>query len=405
MTQLHLKGIAWNHSRAFPPLVATAQRFEELNPGVHITWEKRTLHEFGHASLAQLANRYDLLVIDHPMMGEAAAALVDLNLCLEPAKLQRLSKSYVGPSFESYLYHGGLYALPIDAAAPAVSYRPDLLGLAGVKVPANWTDLLDLARLGKVRMPGFPADLFLNWMGLCVSRGGLCAADADQLFPHEIALACLEDLKALASLMPASIYQSNPIALYEEMSVSESFAYCPFAYTYSNYSRRGFAAHLLQFAVPVNLVDGSPLRTVLGGTGIAVSRKCASVSDAVSYSLFVADPQVQRDLYGPTGGQPAACLAWDDPALDQSSNGFFSATRSSIETAYVRPRYSGYIPLQERAGVYVARYLQGQIGSQAALNAINERYRDSLEAANQKDRIKDPKPPQPQQAKEVNPHA
>jgi multiple sugar transport system substrate-binding protein len=385
MTGLHLKGIAWNHSRAFPPLVATAQRYEELNPGVRITWEKRTLHEFGHANLAQLADRYDLLVIDHPMMGEAAAALVDLYNCLEPGGIQHLRRSYVGQSFECYLYHGGLFALPIDAAAPAASFRPDLIDLAGVKVPATWTDLLDLARLGRVGMPGFPADLFLNWMALCVSRDGRCANGPDHLFPSEIALASLEDLKVLASFMPASIYDCNPITLYEEMATGDSFAYSPFAYTYSNYSRRGFAANLLRFAAPVGLSDGPPMRTVLGGTGIAVSRKCASVKEAVSYSLFVADPLVQRDLYGPTGGQPSARLAWDDPLLDQSSNGFFSATRSSIESAYVRPRYRGYIPLQERAGVYVARYLQGQIGAHAALNAINERYRDSLEVADQMD--------------------
>ena len=31
-----MRGITWNHSRGFPPLVATAQRFEELNPDVTI---------------------------------------------------------------------------------------------------------------------------------------------------------------------------------------------------------------------------------------------------------------------------------------------------------------------------------------------------------------------------------
>jgi multiple sugar transport system substrate-binding protein len=48
-SSVQLTGIAWDHSRAFPPLVATAQRYEETHPGIRIDWQKRTLDEFGHA--------------------------------------------------------------------------------------------------------------------------------------------------------------------------------------------------------------------------------------------------------------------------------------------------------------------------------------------------------------------
>lgn len=84
MRRFELKGITWNHSRALPPLVATAQRFEEMNPTVRIHWEKRSLHEFGHAGLPELTRQYDLLVVDHPMMGAAAVedVLRDLRLLL-----------------------------------------------------------------------------------------------------------------------------------------------------------------------------------------------------------------------------------------------------------------------------------------------------------------------------------
>lgn len=380
MTQTSLKGIAWNHSRALPPLVAAAQRYEELHPDVHIVWEKRTLHEFGHASLAQLANAYDLLVVDHPMMGEAADSLADFKRSLAEAESRRLSQLYVGPSFESYRFDDALYALPIDAAAPAASFRPDLLERAGLGVPATWTDLLHLARRGLARMPGFPADLFLNWMGLCVSGGGSCAAEPEHLFPRDNALASLEDLRQLASWMPPSIYRWNPVALYEEMAAHGDFAYCPFAYTYSNYARRGFAANLLKFVPPVGTALGQPMRTVLGGTGMAISKRCASFDHALRYSLFVADPGVQRDLYGPAGGQPAARAAWEDPVLDRLSGGFLSGTRSGIETAYIRPRYRGYVPLQEKAGVPIARFLQGQTGAEIAIDAIDTLYRESLRA-------------------------
>jgi multiple sugar transport system substrate-binding protein len=323
------------------------------------------------------------------MMGEAAVSLVDLGQSLGQSQVQRISELYVGQSFASYEYDGALYALPIDAAAPAASYRPDLLDRAGLTPPSQWSELLDMARLGKVRMPGFPADLFLNWMGLCVSIHDSCARDSEHLLDREDALFSLEELRALASFMPDSIYEWNPIALYEAMTAGDEFAYCPFAYTYSNYSRKGFALHPIQFAEPVSPVQGAPLRTVLGGTGIAISKKAVSLRDALHYSLFVADAQIQRDLYGPTGGQPAARAAWDDALLNRLSGNFFLNTRSNIENAYVRPRYRGYIPLQEAGGVHVARYLRGQASAEAALDAIDQLYRNSLRATNEPHRVEE----------------
>ncbi|RZL46370.1 MAG: carbohydrate ABC transporter substrate-binding protein, partial [Pedobacter sp.] len=67
-----LKGITWNHSRGLLPMVATAQRFAELNPNVQITWEKRSLQQFADFSIQELAERFDLLVIDHPWAGFAS---------------------------------------------------------------------------------------------------------------------------------------------------------------------------------------------------------------------------------------------------------------------------------------------------------------------------------------------
>lgn len=381
MTTCTLTGITWNHSRALPPLVATAQRYEELNPGVRIKWEKRSLHEFGHASLAQLADRFDLLVVDHPMMGAAAEALIDVRQGLDDEEHHRVGHLYIGPCLESYEYAGALFALPIDAAAPAASFRPDLLMQADLECPSNWNELLKLASLGKVRMPGFPADLFLNWMGLCVSHGSPCAIDQETLFQYDMALMSLEDLRNLASYMPPAIYDWNPITLYEAMASGNDFAYCPFAYTYSNYSRRGFGANLLKFANPVSTSQRLAMRTVLGGTGIAISRMCAARQDALRYCRFTASPDVQRDLYGPSGGQPAARAAWNDAMLDESTQGFFSSTRSSVETAYVRPRYRGYIALQESAGAYIAQYLQGYIRARDTIESIDRLYRESVREA------------------------
>ncbi len=69
---IELRGIAWNHSRGFTSVVATAQRFEELYPEVRITWEKRSLQAFADSPMDRLAAEYDLIVMDHPHTAIAA---------------------------------------------------------------------------------------------------------------------------------------------------------------------------------------------------------------------------------------------------------------------------------------------------------------------------------------------
>jgi multiple sugar transport system substrate-binding protein len=380
MKQAVLRGITWNHSRALPPLVATAQRFEELHPHVRIQWEKRSLHEFGHADIVTLARNFDLLIIDHPMVGDAEATgvLHDLLPLLPPATLEYLQEDSLGPCFSSYMYEGRLYALPIDAAAPAASLRPDLFDKHCLTEPVVWNDVLSLAKPGWVRMPAFPADLFLNFMGLCVSRGGAVAANQEWFVDHEIGAHCLEQLCELAALMPDEIYTLNPIALYEQMSSRDNFAYCPFAYTYSNYSRRGFGAKHIRFYDPVALDEQLPMRTVLGGTGIAISAKCAQIELALEYSLFVAGRSCQSTLYGICGGQPASRSAWRDLLLNRITDDFFTRTAASIETAYVRPRYPGYVTLQEQAGEAVAEYCKQRGNTHELLTKIDGLYRSSL---------------------------
>ena len=381
MTPVTLRGITWNHSRALPPLVAASQRYEELHPHIRIHWEKRTLDEFGHASLADLAHRYDLLIVDHPMLGEVHRdrILLDLKPRMQPEALVALAGDALGPCFESYDYQGCLYALPVDAAAPAASYRPDLLERIGRQPPVTWDELIELALTGAVCMPAFPADLFLNFLGMCASRRGIIAS-RDQLLDRRIAARCLEELRELASYMPEIIYSLNPIDIYEAMSSRDAFAYCPFAYTYSNYSRPGFAAHTLLFANPVSLRGGTPLPTILGGTGIAISAQCWNPGVATEFCAFVVGSECQTHLYGICGGQPASKTAWHDPLLNSISNNFFERTRSSIEAAIVRPRYAGYIALQAAAGKTIAANFHGKLSIGQAADQIEDLYRRSLSA-------------------------
>jgi multiple sugar transport system substrate-binding protein len=379
-TELH--GITWDHSRALPPLVATAQRFEELNPGIRIQWHKRSLHEFGHMNVEQLARQFDLVVMDHPWMGFAAARGIFVNLPdhFEPAYFEKLKLATVSHCAESYNYSEQWLAVPIDAASPAASYRPDLL--ASADVPRSWDQLLELAAGGRVILPAFHVDLLLHLVMLAATLADQPLFAADDVWCDGAVLDhALDLLQALMAHIPVRCFDMNPIAVYETLSHRQDFAYCPFAYTYNNYARLDFSQERLKFADPVQMPARGMLRGVLGGTGLAVSTRCPALKPALQYLRFTADSAVQRTIYTHAGGQPAARDAWDEPTNNSLTNDFFKGTRASIECAYVRPRYDGFIEFQEHAGEPLVAWLRGETTRQTAVDRMNAIYRRSRQAA------------------------
>src|SRR5215510_13660430 len=129
MAAIILNGITWGHSRGITPLQAASQRYSELHPDVEIKWKKRTLQEFADFPIEKLTEEYDLLIIDHPWVGCAAATrcVLPLNEYLPVEYLNDQLKNSVGYSHLSYNYKSSQWALAIDAATPAASYRKDLL--------------------------------------------------------------------------------------------------------------------------------------------------------------------------------------------------------------------------------------------------------------------------------------
>jgi len=377
---IQLAGIAWDHSRAFPPLVATAQRYEETHPGLRIRWERRTLDEFGHAPIDRLALQFDLIVIDHPWAGFAFEKdlVRDLKPLLPPQALSDSGQNSIGLTFESYCYDNKLLALPIDAAAPAPAWRPDLLERAGAAVPTHWKEGAALARRKLAVIPGFNADLFLHFLMLVKALGADPCADHECVAPREIMRRALELLRELTEPMPREIFDWNPIQVAEVMTATGDFAWNAFGYTYNNYARDGFARHRLRFGNLISLEpNGLRLRSVLGGTGIAISSHCKEVDTALDYACFVASGSVQKSLYLCVGGQPSHRAAWNDSFADELCGGFFSGTRIAQEEAFIRPRYSGYVPLQTKGGNALQEALRDGRDAEAVLEKLDALYRES----------------------------
>ena len=78
---IKLKGMTWDHSRGYDPMIATSIRFSEKhNNEVNIEWDKRPLQAFADRPIEEMTDDYDLIVIDYPHVGEVAAKGLLQNL-------------------------------------------------------------------------------------------------------------------------------------------------------------------------------------------------------------------------------------------------------------------------------------------------------------------------------------
>lgn len=345
---------------------------------MRIQWSKRSLDEFGHKPIDQLASEYDLIVIDHPWAGFCFERnlVMDLRNYLTDEQWKDLEQNSIGKSFASYFLDQKLLAIPIDAATPAASWRPDLMDKMRLRLPQTWNDLITLADKKQAIMPGFGADLFLNWLMLLHAVEARPFEFSDRIALKGKALDALGLLKRLAEPMPAEIFNWNPIKIAELMTCSDQFAYCPFAYSYGNYCRSSFVRRPLKYGSLIRL-DDRPLQSILGGTGLAISTSCAHVDLALDFSLFCTSRYVQSNLYTYAGGQPARREAWKSDPLDSFSGSFFSSSYDVHENAILRPRYSGYVAFQEHAGEPLQQFVKGEITAVTTWDVINDMYRRS----------------------------
>ena len=372
--------MTWNHSRGYTPMVATAQRFCEMKPTVppiEITWDKRSLQEFADQPIDKLAKEYDLLVIDHPWAGFAAASgvLVALDEHLPAEYLADQARNSVGKSHESYQWGGHQWALAIDAATPVSAYRADLMERAGASIPKTWDEMIAMGRKGLVCCPSIPLDTFCNFVNLCASAGAVLFPDDDHAVGRSAGRVALECLRELASVVDTRFYQNNPIRTLEIMSREDAWAYCPFTYGYSNYARSGHAKHVVRFGGVVEIVRGYAPATMLGGTGLAISAQCKQIGVAVEYAKYVASPEVQRGIYVQSGGQPGHRAAWLDGAANAASSNYFRDTLPTLDRAILRPRYNGFLKFQDAAGDPIWHYLREGGNVDAVLDELDRLYR------------------------------
>ena len=379
MASVTLKGITWGHSRGLTPLLALSQRYSELNPDISIQWDIRSLQAFADFPIEKLTESYDLLIIDHPWVGCAAATncVLPLDQYIDAAYLEDQLAHSVGNSHLSYYYQGHQWALAIDAATPAASYRPDLFAKANQQVPKNWDALLELASAGKVAIPAIPIDCLMNFYSFCIVHGKYPFTQQTTLIDTAIGVKALDTMKELYSLIDPRFFQSNPIAVAELMTSTNDYWYCPFAYGYSNYAREGYAKNAVRYTGTVSVL-GHQLRTTIGGTGLSVSAHSQHKEAALDFAQMAVSASCQSSIYVQHGGQPGHLAAWKNNLANLLTNDFFKQVLPLMERGYTRPRYHGYLYFQDHAGEPVQAFLMGKISALEALEQMNQLYQTSL---------------------------
>ena len=370
-----MRGMTWDHPRGIDPLLAASRTWQEQT-GQDIQWDRRSLQDFETFPVEELARQYDLIVIDHPHVGQVADAgcLVPLGTVCDVEALAAIEAGSVGLSYPSYHWKGHQWALPIDAATQVQAWVPGRL--AG---PLHtWDDVLALARTGGLGLPLRAPHSLMSLFSLCGLEGVPLDVQGPDLFPAAAASA-YDRLLQLAELVDPVAYDQDPIALLDAMGAADSvIAGSPLIYGYVSYALDGFRPARIAFHDLPSCGSAGPAGSALGGTGLAVSAASAHRAEAAAFAQWVASGTIQADLYAPAGGQPGHAQAWEDAALNVRTGDCYRATRTTLDRAWLRPRHDGYMSFQQQASDRLNQALRGREAATSAIAALNQLFRASL---------------------------
>ena len=375
---IKLKGMTWDHSRGFDPMLATSKKFQEThNNSVTIQWDKRPLQAFADRPIEDMTDDYDMIVIDYPHVGEVASKglLQNLDLPKYSSHIEQLKKQSVGKSHESYYINNKQWALAIDAASQTACYREDLIP----SYPSNWNALLDLAKNNRVLWPLKPVHAISSFYSVYNNITTELMPDQKKFIDKNFGVETLTMMKAVARELIIDCLTMDPIQTAELMTETNDFFYCPYIYGFSNYSRKNFRKYTLKYIDVINLSGKGPAGTHLGGTGIAVSNVSKNKDLAIEYAFWIASAECQKSLFYESGGQPGNSVAWEDDKINKETNNFFRGTRKTLDLAWVRPRHNGYMKFQDESGNLINEYLQSEIKAESICEKLIDMYNESFE--------------------------
>ena len=375
---IELKGMTWDHSRGYDPMIATSKIFaEKHNNEISIHWDKRSLQAFADRPIEQMVEEYDLMVIDYPHVGEVSAKglLQMFDVDGYQHKLNLLDKQSVGLSHQSYNIDGHQWALAIDAATQVCCFRQDLIS----SLPNSWNDLIDLAKENRVIWPLKPVHAISSFYSIYNNIAEEFNPNDKNFIQKELGVQTLQMMKQISKYLLDECFTMDPINTAETLSETEDFFYSPYTYGFSNYSRKAYRKNIISYGNVIDLSNKGPSGTHLGGTGIAISKKSKHKDLALEYSFWIAGSDCQQTTFYTSGGQPGNSDAWKNYNINLETNNFFKNTRSTLDKAWVRPRHNGYIKFQDESGNIINEYLQSNMSEAKVIDKLTLKYAESFE--------------------------
>lgn len=356
------QGLTWEHPRGYKALEAAAAGLSEAKDGLTIRWERQPLAGFESHPIDDLCRRYDVVVLDHPHIGEAVAkrCLQPLETLFTPEEIATWGRDTIGPCLTSYRYAGSHWALPLDAATQVMALRPDLLDR---DPPRSWSELLALPAKLPICLSLAGPHAILSLMSISVSLGTAPGTgEPGRFLSTEAVAAALDILRPLAARSLPAAEGLNPIGILGRMASGDDLALCPLVYGYVNYAAprdpkvRPVAFH----DAPAATATGRPGST-LGGTGIAISRRCQVTPALLDHLRWLMGPEAQTGFIPAHDGQPSRRESWQDGVVNAAWGDFYRSCFKTLEQAWVRPRFDGYIAFQTEASAILRESLaEGQ---------------------------------------------
>jgi multiple sugar transport system substrate-binding protein len=366
-------GLTWDHPRGFNALAAAAGQIAP--PGL-LAWKKQPLEGFESDPIGGLAARFDLIVLDHPHVGEAVAldCLRALDAVFSAEELSVWRAGTVGTAMASYEWQGSQWALPLDFATQVAARRADL----APDLPDTWDDVLRLSVRAPVALSLAGPHALMCFFSLALSFGK--EPGGDQLVDDETGIAALNMLAQLQAHAPTGSESLNPIGLLETMATSNAIAYVPLVYGYVNYASPAGDRRPVAFG-DAPLGPSGRRGSVLGGTGIALTKRASATPELLDHVRWLMGEEAQVRFIPEHDGQPSARRAWRDDAVNRLWRDFYRNTLATAEQAWLRPRYDCYIRFQTEAAALIRDGLAEGVSSRTTLMKLREAWRRSRRSA------------------------
>ena len=360
-----LRGLAWDHRRCWGPLEASVGRAgrpatpRSRSPGTGAA------SCFGEAPLEAVLGAYDLVVFDHPFVGEIAEGglMVPFDEHLSVEEKAFFERDSVGKSWQSYQRQGRQWALPIDAACQVASYRPDLLSGLGGAVPAQPRRGAGAGARG-ARQDG-------KWIGLpLVPTDAMCLiltftdppAEGEDFVDRAAIERAIGELRELAELVHPLSRSWNPIRCYDHMIAQR------------RRRLRALRLRLRELRRPAPSAPHARLRRRADGRAPRAPCSAAPASASAPGRQTAmrrspmrcpsARPSIQRGelCRGRRAARLAAGLARRRASTRPPRN-FFADTLKTIQASYLRPTHAGFLAFFRDCAPRAAAAIAGELSA------------------------------------------